>query len=57
MVRTVSKEGGVPGPIEFLAGLGVVLAVLTILGEFAQRWGVDSRGFESPTQEPWFGGH
>ena len=31
-----------PGTIEFLAGLGVVLVVLAALGAMAQRWGVDS---------------
>ena len=46
-----------PGPVEFLAGLGVVLVVLTVLGALAQRWGVDSRDLDRPTQEQWFGGH
>ncbi len=47
-----------PGTIEFLAGLGVVLAVLAALGAMAQRWGVDSRGWDRPTaSERWFGGH
>lgn len=46
-----------PGTVEFLVSLGVALALLVFLGAFAQRWGADSRGLESPTQEPWFGGH
>jgi len=46
-----------PGPVEFLAGLGVVLVVLTVLGALAQRWSADSRDWDRPTQEPWFGGH
>jgi len=46
-----------PGPIEFLAGLGVVLAVLVILDVVAQRWGTDSRCWDGRTEEHWFGGH
>ena len=46
-----------PGQIEFLAGLGVVLAVLAALGAMAQRWGVDSRDWDRRTAERWFGGH
>ena len=46
-----------PGTVEFLTGLGVVLVVLVVLGAMAQRWGADSRGWDRPTQEPWIGGH
>ena len=46
-----------PGTVEFLAGLGVVLVALAVLGAMAQRWGADSRDWDRPTEESWFGGH
>ncbi|HXR27513.1 MAG TPA: hypothetical protein VN771_06590 [Candidatus Baltobacteraceae bacterium] len=45
-----------PDTVEFMISLGVALALLAVLGAVAQRWGVDSRGLDSPTQERWFGG-
>jgi len=46
-----------PGAVEFMIMVGLGLAVVALLGALAQRWGVDSRGLESPTQERWFGGY
>jgi hypothetical protein len=46
-----------PGTIDIILSVGIIVAVLALLGAVAQRWGVDSRESDGRTQERWFGGH
>jgi hypothetical protein len=45
-----------PAGIDFLALVGIAVAVLAIVGALAQSWGADSRELDRATHEPWIGG-
>jgi hypothetical protein len=45
-----------PAGIDFMALVGIAVAVLATVGAVAQRWGADSRDLDRVTHEPWIGG-
>ncbi|MFI5262543.1 MAG: hypothetical protein ACHQZR_08320 [Candidatus Limnocylindrales bacterium] len=45
-----------PGWIDLIALVGLLVAGLAVIGAAAQRWGTDSRELGCTNREPWIGG-
>ena len=46
-----------PGWIDFVAVVGIAVALLAVLGVAAERWGTDSRDMDQAAPAPLIGGH